>query len=144
MREGLDRPRKPMTPAQVRAELLGEHFKLRGLIEEARGLVARSDGSDALRVCLERLGDLLFFHSRHEEHAVRGILGSIHARTPDRYRVMDEAHIAEHARLVSELRGLRSASGIARGARIATILDELESHMSEEEQVLLAEDEPAV
>lgn len=146
MKDALERPRKPMTPGQVRAELLGEHFKLRGLVEEARGLLMgdRGDGGDALRACVERLGDLLFFHSRHEEQAVRGILGSVHARTPDRYRVMDAAHVAQHARLVSELRGLRSASESTRSTRIASILDELESHMTEEEEVLLAEDVPAI
>jgi len=135
-------PRLPMTPGQVRAELLGEHFTLRRLIEEARGLLGGGDTSDRLRVCVERLGDALFFHSRHEEQAVRGILERIHAQTPGRYRVMDEAHIAEHARLVAVLRGLRSADETTRRARIGELLEELESHMTEEEDVLLSEDVP--
>jgi hypothetical protein len=132
-----------MTPSQVRAELLGEHFKLRRLIEEARTLLGGRDTSEALRVCVERLGDALFFHSRHEEQAVRGILECIHARTPGRYKVMDEAHIKEHAQLVAALRGLRFADEATRRARIAEIVEELEAHMTDEEEVLLAEDEPA-
>ncbi len=129
-----------MRPGQVRAELLGEHFKLRRLIEQARDLLGQSGGGDALRLCVERLADALFFHSRHEEKAVRGVLEVIHARTPGRYRMMDEAHIAEHSRLVTELRMLRSADETTRRARIGELLERLESHMTEEEEVLLAED----
>ncbi len=136
-------PKLPMTPGQVRAELLGEHFKLRRLIEQARVLLGTPDGSDALRVCVERLGDALFFHSRHEEQAVRGILQTVHAWTPGRYKVVDEAHIAEHARLVTVLRSLRRADEATRRTRIAEALRALESHMNEEEEVLLAEDEPS-
>jgi hypothetical protein len=131
------------TASQVRAELLGEHFNLRRLIEEARGLLGRTDASDALRTCVERLGDALFFHSRHEEQAVRGILAPIHAQTPGRYAVMDEGHIAEHARLVTVLRGLRTADEATRRRSIAEAIEDLESHMTEEEEVLLGEDVPA-
>ncbi len=130
------------TASQVRAELLGEHFRLRRLIEEARALLERSDTSEALRLCVERLGDALFFHSRHEEQAVRGILEPIHALTPGRYAVMDEAHIAEHSRLVTVLRELRAADESTRRARVSEVVEQLESHMNEEEQVLLAEDVP--
>ncbi len=133
----------PTRPSQVRAELLGEHFRLRALVEEARALLAGSDTSAALRVCVERLGDALFLHSRHEEHALFGVLGAVHARTPGRYRVMDQAHVTEHARLVTELRNLRSADERTRRARVGEILRELEAHMNEEEEVLLAEDDPA-
>lgn len=132
-----------MTPSQVRAELLGEHFKLRRLIEEARALLPKSDESGALRLCVERLGDALFFHARHEEQAIHGILEAIHARTPGRFAVMDDAHIREHARLVTVLRDLRTADEPTRRARITEVVDELESHMTEEELVLLAEDTPA-
>jgi len=131
------------TASQVRAELLGEHFNLRRLIEEARGLLRRTDAPDALPICVERLADALFFHSRHEEQAVRGILAPIRARTPGRYAVMDEGHIAEHARLVTVLRGLRTADEATRRTRITEVIEELESHMTEEEQVLLGEDIPA-
>jgi hypothetical protein len=55
---------------------------------------------------------------------------------------MDEAHIAEHARLVSVLRGLRTADEATRRTRIAQVIEELESHMTEEEEVLLGEDVP--
>jgi hypothetical protein len=133
----------PKTASQARAELLEEHFNLRRLIEEARRLLGRSDASHALRVCVERLGDALYFHSRHEEQALHGILAPIHARTPGRFAIMDDAHIAEHARFVTVLRMLRSADDAARRAGIARALEELELHMTEEEQVLLAEDAPA-
>jgi hypothetical protein len=131
------------TASQVRAELLGEHFNLRRLIEQARALLGRTDASDALRVCVERLADALFFHSRHEEQAVRGILAPIHAKTPGRYAVMDEGHIAQHARLVTVLRGLRTADEATRRTHIAEVIEELESHMTEEEEILLGEDVPA-
>jgi hypothetical protein len=134
-------PTVTMTPSQVRAELLGEHFELRRLIEQTRALLDGEHG-EALHVCMERLGDALYRHSKHEEQAVRGILEPIRARTPKRYAVMDDAHIAEHARLVDVLRGLRSVEGAARRRGIAGVLDELEAHMTEEEQVLLAEDVP--
>ena len=132
-----------MTASQVRAELLGEHFKLRDLIEEARGLLGRSEPSDALSGCIERLADALFFHCKHEEQAVHGILAPIHSRTPGRYAIMNEAHIAEHARLVSVLRGLRTVEEATRRARITDVVAELESHMTEEEEILLADDAPA-
>jgi hypothetical protein len=133
-----------MTPSQVRAELLGEHFKLRRLIEEVRALLPKEDQSAALRLCVEKLGDALFSHARHEEQAIHGILEAIHARTPGRYPVTDDEHIREHARLVTVLRVLRTADEPARRARIAEVIDELESHMTEEELVLLAEDTPAI
>ncbi|HEX8794849.1 MAG TPA: hemerythrin domain-containing protein [Polyangiaceae bacterium] len=132
-----------MRPSQVRAELLGEHFKLRSLIEEARTLLGGHDTSGALWVCIERLGDALFFHSRHEEHALRGVLETVHARTPGRYRVMDQSHVSEHAQLVTDLRRLRSSGEPTRRARLAVILRTLEAHMTEEEEVLLSEDDPA-
>ncbi len=134
---------KAMTASQVRAELLGEHFNLRSLIEEARRLLGSTDSSEALSGCAERLADALFSHSRHEEQAVRGILAPIHARTPGRYAVMDEAHIAEHARLVNVLRDLRGSDEATRRTRIGQVVEELESHMTEEEEVLLAEDVPS-
>jgi hypothetical protein len=125
----------PATPSQVRAELLGEHFNLRRFIEEARDLLGRSETSDALRLCVERLADALFFHSRHEEQALWDALA------PN--AVLDEAHIREHARLVTVLRDLRTADEATRRVRIAEVVDELESHMTEEEGILLAVDEPA-
>jgi Hemerythrin HHE cation binding domain len=132
----------PKTASQVRAEILGEHFQLRRLIEETRGLLGRSDSSDALRTCTERLADALFSHSRHEEHALHGILAPIHARTPSRFAIMDEAHIAEHARFATVLRGLRTTDDASRRAALAEATNELETHMTEEEQVLLGEDVP--
>jgi hypothetical protein len=128
--------------SQTRAELLGEHFHLRQLIEEARALLGREDSSNDLRLCVERLADALSSHSRHEEQALHGILAPIHARTPGRYALMDEAHIAEHARFVGVLRGLRGADEATRRAGITSAIEELESHMTEEELVLLAEDAP--
>jgi hypothetical protein len=128
------------TASHVRAELLGEHFKLRDLIEEARTLLAKSDASEALRGCAERLADALFFHARHEEQAARGVLAPIHARHPEHYAIMDDAHVAEHARLVTVLRGLRAADEPTRRARITEVVTELETHMAEEEAILLADD----
>ena len=67
-----------MTPSRVRADLLGEHFELRRLIEEAR-VILRS-GNDAARVDLpaavERLADALHGHSQHEEAAFRVVLAT--------------------------------------------------------------------
>jgi len=125
----------PMTPGHVRAELLGEHFKLRRLIEEARDRLGRSEATDALRVCVERLADALLLHSRHEEQAVFDVLAP--------QAVMDQAHVREHARLVTVLRDLRNADEATRRARIAEVVEELESHMTEEEGIWLADDPPA-
>lgn len=129
------------TASQVRAELLGEHFRLRRLVEEARSRLG-PESAEALPSCVERLADALFSHSRHEEQALRGLLAPIHARAPGRFAIMDEAHVAEHARLVGELRAFRAADPVTRRDGVSAILDALETHMTEEEEVLLAEDRP--
>jgi iron-sulfur cluster repair protein YtfE (RIC family) len=130
-----------MTPSQVRAELLGEHFELRGLVEAAREILRSDPAPDALRAAMDRLADALLAHSRHEEEAVRVILKPLAARPAGRTAVMDEEHVAEHARLVSVLReSTASEDASARLARVGELLDELESHMTIEEEVLLAED----
>ena len=125
-----------MTPSQVRAELLGEHFELRNLIDETRKLLASERAPDVLWSSTDRLADALLAHSKHEEDALRVILKPLHARVAGREAVMDNHHVAEHERLVAALR----AHGTAGLERIGELLDELESHMRVEEEVLLAED----
>jgi molybdopterin converting factor small subunit len=54
---------------------------------------------------------------------------------------MDEHHVAEHARLVAALRSaLGDSDAFAVDERVGALLDDLESHMAEEEDVLLGED----
>ena len=131
-----------MTPSRVRADLLGEHFELRRLIEEAR-VILRS-GNDAARVDLpaavERLADALHGHSQHEEAALRVVLATVQGRAhPD--AVMDEHHVAEHARLVAVLRaGVDDSDTSVVQEKIGAVLDELESHMAHEEDMLLGPD----
>jgi hypothetical protein len=129
-----------MTPSQVRAELLGEHFELRRLSDEARAVLRSDPTPDALRGSVERLADALLAHSRHEEDALRVILGAVDEQRA-RNAVMDEQHISEHARLVAVLRAAgASPDAGARLVRVGEVLDELESHMTTEEEVLLAEE----
>ena len=130
-----------MTPSQARAGLLGEHFELRRLIEETRVVLRSSPAPEALRACSDRLADLLLSHSQHEELALRVILKPAHLRPPGR-DVMDEHHVAEHARLLSVLRAADAvADALATTEEgIGEALDELEKHMAIEEEALLAED----
>jgi iron-sulfur cluster repair protein YtfE (RIC family) len=129
------------TPSQIRAALLGEHFELRRLVEETRRVLATGDGDghEPVRGCIDRLAEALRSHSEHEEQAVRAILKPAYARPAGRTAVMDEAHIAEHARFVFVLRELFEAP-VVRRDRVALVLTELESHMADEEDVLLAEE----
>jgi len=131
-----------MTPSEVRAELLGEHFELRRLIEEARAILRngqeppRSD----LRAAVDRLAAALLGHSRHEEAALREILATATGRAHPE-AVMDERHVAEHANLVAVLEtAVDDSDGSTVDERVGEVLDDLESHMAEEEEVLLGED----
>ena len=131
-----------MTPSQVRAELLGEHFELRRLIEEARAILRRGQepARTGLRAAVERLADALLGHSQHEEAALRVMLGTVRGRAhPD--AVMDEHHVAEHASLVAVLHAaVDDSDAAAVDRRVGAVLDQLESHMDHEEEVLLGED----
>jgi iron-sulfur cluster repair protein YtfE (RIC family) len=131
-----------MTPSQVRAELLGEHFELRRLIEQAQAMLGEgsSPARIDLRAAVDRLADALLQHSQHEEAALRVILAAVQGRAhPD--AVMDEHHVAEHARLVAVLHAaVDDSDASAVRTRVVAALDELESHMAEEEEMLLGED----
>jgi len=130
-----------MKPAQVRAELLGEHFELRGRIEQTREVLRSDTDPEALGGVAGRLADALLAHARHEEQALRTITESLPARVPGRDAVMDERHVAEHARLVGVLRDASATPDEEiRKARIGDVLDQLESHMADEEETLLGED----
>jgi iron-sulfur cluster repair protein YtfE (RIC family) len=133
-----------MTPSLVRAELLGEHFELRRLMEEARAILEKDKGSEPARAelgaAVDRLAASLLRHSQHEEAALLVILASVRGRAhPD--AIMDEHHVAEHAKLVAVLRAAVGDSDVATlRARVTAVLDELEAHMAYEEEVLLGED----
>lgn len=131
-----------MTPSEVRAELLGEHFELRRLIEEARAILrsGQQPPRTDLRAAVDRLAVALLGHSRHEEDALRAILATAQGRArPD--AVMDEHHVAEHVRLVAVLHtALDDSDPSAVDERVGEVLDDLESHMTDEEDVLLGED----
>jgi hemerythrin len=131
-----------MTPSQVRAELLGEHYELRRQIEEALAMLEPASASvDALRAAIEKLATTLAAHAKHEQEATRVILERIGERARERNAVMDDAHVAAHARLVTKVKEAGvSDDAAARSARVKEVLAELESHMVEEEAVLLAED----
>lgn len=111
-------------------------------MDEVRALLAASETPiESLRGALGRLADALRAHAEHEQEALRIILDKIGERARQQNAVMDEAHIAEHARLVTVVReSAAAANSSVRRADVETILRELESHMIEEEGVLLAED----
>ncbi len=135
-----------MTPSQIRAELLGEHFALRELIDEARARVAAtSDPSASDRSAIdERLADSvekIADHSQHEEAAARVILTAPEARAPGRDAVMDSEHVAEHLALVLALREAAATTDpVALRQAVKELLGTLEEHMAHEEAVLLADD----
>jgi hypothetical protein len=123
-----------MTPSEVRAKLLGEHFELRRIMEEARGILrsGKEPPRTDLHEAVERLAGALL---RHAE-----ILSTVQGRKHPE-AVMDAAHVAEHARLVAVARAaLDDADALAVDERVGEVLDELESHMDHEEEVLLGED----
>jgi hypothetical protein len=131
-----------MTPSEVRAALLGEHFELRRLVEEGRAILrsGQKPPRPDLRAAIDRLADSLLEHSRHEEAALREILGTVQGRKhPD--AVMDEAHVAEHARLAGVVRAaVEDPASLAVDERVGNVLDALEDHMDHEEEVLLGVD----
>jgi len=130
-----------MTPSQVRAELLGEHFELRRLIEETRAILRNGKDLESSDVeAVHKLASALLAHSQHEEAALRVLLPAVKNRThPD--AVMDEHHAAEHAKLVAVLNSaVETTDTFAVHARVGAVLDDLEAHMTYEEVVLLGED----
>jgi hypothetical protein len=131
-----------MTPSEVRAALLGEHFELRRLVEEGRAILRNGQPPPRpdLRAAVDRIAAALLEHSRHEEAALREILGTVQGRKhPD--AVMDGAHVAEHARLVAVLHAaVEDHASPAVDERVGDVLDALEDHMDHEEEVLLGVD----
>jgi iron-sulfur cluster repair protein YtfE (RIC family) len=131
-----------MNPSQVRAELLGEHFELRRLVEAARVVIEKGSVPPAeLASALDALVGALAAHAKHEEAALIELAESLSesARKPN--AVMDEDHIADHERLVASVRQAgAAATPTARRERVGEVLAELESHMTSEEAVLLGED----
>ena len=131
-----------MTPSEVRAALLGEHFELRRLIEEARVILRSGQELDRtnLRDAVERRADALLGHSKHEEAALRVLLPAVGDRARPE-AIMDEHHVAEHARLVAVLHAaVHESDAVVVDERVGELLDDLESHMTDEEEVLLGED----
>jgi hypothetical protein len=104
---------------------------------EAEGGAGRAPLAD----CIDRLAVALLVHTRHEESALRVILKAAGERAPGRDAVMDEGHVAEHEALVTTLRAtteLKDAKAYV--GRIAEVLADLEWHMANEEETLLADD----
>ncbi len=132
-----------MTPSQARAELLGEHFELRRLIEGARAILDRNirAAPEELEGPMDALASALLAHAAHEEAALRATLKPAGQRAQGRDAFMDERHVAEHAKLVEVLRATHTAKDpSAIRQRVIAVLGELEAHMTVEEEVLLAED----
>jgi hypothetical protein len=131
-----------MTPSEVRAALLGEHFELRRLVEEGRAILrnGQEPPRPELRAAVDRLADALLAHSRHEETALQEILGTVEGRKhPD--AVMDEEHVIAHAGLVQVLRdAVADSAAPSLDERVGNALDALEDHMDHEEEVLLGVD----
>jgi iron-sulfur cluster repair protein YtfE (RIC family) len=131
-----------MTLSQVRAELLGEHFELRRLIEHARDILRKGDQlvRTDLKDSVDKLADTLLAHTKHEEAVLREVLPGVPGRAhPNAF--MDEPHVTEHARLVSVLKTATDNGTVSVvQERVGALLDELEAHMVEEEEVLLGQD----
>jgi len=133
-----------MTPSEIRAELLGQHARLRSLIDETRAIAERARQGeavgDALRDGVARLATAMRDHNAREEELLGGILPTVDAWGPARAEIMDETHRREHDELYEVLLGIRTAPRELAGAGVTALFDRLLEHMAREEKTLLGED----
>lgn len=135
-----------MTLTEIRTQLLAEHARLRELartaVAEAERLLAgATEKIDALRAALRALDQAVVEHNRHEERALRNIIGTIDAWGGIRQALMNERHESEHATLLQSLRECSSVADSAdAGARAKRLLGLVLEHMDREEREILSPD----
>jgi hypothetical protein len=127
-----------MTPSQIRAELLAQHQGLRGLIGEARAVVAALQGTsqrrEELRAGVERITTALRSHNHREEVVLRTIFP---AGGETRAELMDKSHIEEHTALLAALFATSAATDAEiAGKGVLSVIDRISLHMAHEEETL--------
>jgi hypothetical protein len=129
-----------MKPSELRAELLGEHGRLREMIDEARAVAkSASEGELAsydLRIQVTRLADAVRRHNLREEQSFREVLPTIDG-WEKRSAMLLEEHIREHEELFAALIGIPFAVGEFAGIGVSALLDMLLKHMDREENAIL-------
>jgi hypothetical protein len=134
-----------MNRSAIRRELVEEHAKLRGLIEDVREAARLARGSEAMRrelhTQMERLNIALRAHNRHEEELLKGILVTIDAWGAVRAEILSEEHVAEHVELCAMITDAKATSHSAiLDGTVGSLLDDVLKHMSREEIAFLGED----
>ncbi len=133
-----------MRLSQIRSELLGEHARLRVLVEDARRCAAcvSCDGApvDTLARSLAQLADEVRRHNLHEEELLGRLLPHTDAWGVARGEIMNEEHIHEHEALYAALLGIPQTPYEFAGGGVQLLLEQLLEHMEREEKAFLGEE----
>jgi hypothetical protein len=133
-----------MTPSEIRAELLGQHAKIRAMMDELRELSRRARAGepvvDLLQAGVTRLAAAIVEHNLREEELLRPIIPTVDAWGAVRAEIMDESHIREHQELWDAVAGLAHTPSEFAGAGVEELFQRVLEHMEHEEKALLSED----
>jgi hypothetical protein len=135
--------RGPVTPSEIRLELLQEHQELRMTIAETRNAAARAltypSAFKELRACALLLCDRLRTHNRHEEELLQDLLPTVDA-WGSVYAESTKEHHSEHEQLSEALAGASDVLeiGVFQETVLSTI-DRVLDHMAHEEKAYLRE-----
>jgi len=136
---------KSMQRQEIRSELIAQHRHLRSEMSALRSAAQRclrgDDAWDELRHGLIELTRMLRVHNAREEALMADVFPDLDAWGPIRQQVMDEEHVAEHAKTEAALTFAIAEHDVTKAVS-ATVhaLDELASHMDREEKVFLSTD----
>lgn len=132
----------PMTPSEIRKELLEQHAALTTLAQAVRGAAQhRLQAPQLWRQHLRTLAGALDEHNQREEQALRDLMRSIDAWGATRVALMDDHHAEEHSRIHSALRAAAATDAGAEAVdQVLQALDHLAMHMKREEAELLHAD----
>ncbi len=137
----------PMTPAQIRRELLAQHTYLRTLMDEILlhlrspqdpGSPLASSGDVTRR--LRDLASALARHNRREEELLGDLLPTVDAWGPARAEIMDESHRREHQAMRRAITDLPSVQEPFVASNVESLFHRVLEHMSREETTMLSDD----
>jgi hypothetical protein len=134
--------RYPVSPSEIRLELLRQHAEIRLLAVEVKDAAAASGyfALNTLRVRTLRLVDKVGRHNREEEELLQG-LRTVDAWDSVRADFMSEQHAAEHQHLWGSLLDASLASDVTSFREVVLpAIALLLEHMEREEKVYLSED----
>jgi CBS domain-containing protein len=128
----------PMTPSEIRSELLSQHSKIRTMLE-ATCLATQVDRAGDPRAHLLRLADALRAHNLREEVLLKDLVLGADAWGAARVAIMIEEHIQEHTRLCQALDQAPYTPVEPIVSGILAAIEEIRAHMDREEAAFLNE-----